>query len=425
MSTKGDLVTNLKENLGGLLPLRDIPQKEMGFNYDTNQNMLIVGTTRSGKTTAMLNIIEHTMKRGEPIFIVSGKNGANDKFSMYRQVKALAEKYRKPLYAFSTHHDINNNFSYNPFKYSDINGVSNCLTVMAQFSDSYYESNFEYYVICCCELLQLAGKQLALQNIMKMFNWKTYSLVVKQLHDLGSISDDEAEEYLENEDVAEIARQSRARFNKYLKGSGKRIFAEGKPQISVSDVKRESGVFVMDLDGLQFEDFSYALGTMVVSDIRTMISCEKDVSQRRLIVFDELSVFFSKMLPNIYSQAVGFGYQSIAGAQSFADLDCVSPELTERMIENSNMFGIMKQNSAKDAERAAEIIGTELGVESTWRKTGQMSDGLSSNKTVRRFKVHTDDIKELDQLEMIYYDKTQKGEKRPVKLHWSYLDLDL
>ena len=41
----------------------------------------------------------------------------------------------------------------------------------------------------------------------------------------------------------------------------------------------------MDLDGLMYKDFSYALGTMVVSDLRSMITNETDFNQKKLIVY--------------------------------------------------------------------------------------------------------------------------------------------
>ena len=392
------------------------------FNFESRQNMLIVGTTRSGKTTSMLHIIANRIKAGEPVFIISGKTGANDKYSMYRQVEALCKKYGRKLYAISTHHSVTNNIAYNPFKYAEINGISNTLTVMAQYSDTHYEANFEYWVICICEILQKANRQLSLPNIMKLFTWDNFSSAVENLKDAGVLTDEEEGEYLSYKEIANTASQSRARFLRYMKGAGERIFL-GKDPISVQDVKDEGAVFLMDLDGLMYKDFSFALGTMVVSDLRTMISRETDFEQKKLIVFDELSVFFSSLLPDIYSQASGFGYQSIAGSQSFADMDNISPDLAERIIENSHMFGFLLQNSAQDAERAAAIIGTRKTTESTRRKEGVLFDDMGSDKVVEKYKVHPNVFKELNPLEMVFYDKTQL-EKKPTKIKWSFLNLN-
>ena len=392
-----------------------------GFNFESYQNTLMIGTTRSGKTTAMLHIIERRMKEGIPIFIISGKNGANDRYSMYRQVKALCKKHKRKLYAWSTHHNVKNEYVYNPFKYAEPNGISNTMTVMAQYSDTHYESNFEYWVLCICEVLQKAGKELSLSNIMKIFKWKKFLKVVEELDKNGKLSEEDADEYHDNDDIAKIAAPSRARFMKYLKGSGKRIL-KGINTISVEDVKNEGAVFLMDLDGLMYKDFSFSLGTMVVSDLRTMISRETDFNTKKLIVFDELSVFFSPLLPDIYSQAVGFGYQSIAGSQSFSDMDKISPDLAERMIENSHMFGFLLQNSASDAERAAAIMGTRKSTETTVRKEGGLYGNMGSEKVIEKYKVHPNVIKELNPLEMVFYDKTQKS-KVPYKIIWPYLNL--
>lgn len=393
-----------------------------GFDYDNYQNHLFVGTTRSGKTTAMLHVIERSIKRGEPVFIISGKNGAKDPYSMYSQVKALCGKYGKMLYIFSTDASVDNAYIYNPFKYTEINGVSNTMTLMARYSDTHYESNFEFWIICICEILKMAGKELSLPNIMKLFTWESFSSMVKHMQTEGRLTKENAEEYLSYEDIADTASASRPRFLKYLRGDGKKILIGDKRSISVQDVRDKDAVFMLDLDGLMYEDFSCALGTMAISDIRSMISNETDFEKKKLIVFDELSVFFSPLLPNIYSQASGFGYQSLAGSQSFSDMDKVSPDLAERIIENSHVFGFLLQNSAKDAERAAEIIGTKKDTEITRRKDGVIFDKVGSEKVIESFKVHPNEIKELNPLEMIYYNKTAK-DKAPIKIKWHFLNI--
>ncbi len=406
------------------MALKYMPGSE--FNYASKQNMLCVGTTRSGKTTAMLHMIEAAIIRGDPVFIISGKNGANDKYSMYRQVRALCRKHDRKLYAFSTHRNVENKFRYNPFKYTEINGISNAMTVMAQYSDTHYEANFEFWIICICELLEKAGKHKSLPNIMRLFTWDQFLELLDELHDDELVTDEEYQDYLSFEEIASIASASRARFLRYLKGAGERIFIDdnGEKIISVTDVRQKGGVFLMDLDGLMYKDFSYALGTMVVSDLRTMISNERDVESRKLIVFDELSVFFSELLPDIYSQAAGFGYQTIAGSQSFSDMDRISPDLAERIIENSHLFGFLLQNSDSDANRAAAICGTKLDVETTWRSDGASLDSVGSNKIIDRYKVHPNTLKELEPLEMIFYDKTAKN-KIVKYIRWDFLDLSI
>ncbi len=390
-----------------------------GFNYDSRANTLIIGTTRSGKTTAMLNIIEKSLMDGEPVFVISGKTGFNDEDSMYTQLITLCKRYGRKLYSVSTNRMAKNNVIYNPFKYADVIGISNTMTVMAQFSDTHYEANFEFWVICICEILERAGKQKSLPNIMKLYQWEKFESVVRSLKESGVLSDDEEEEYLSYKEIAQIASQARARFLRYIKGNGSSIFI-GSDAVSVEDVKNEGAVFMMDLDGLMYKDYSYALGTMFVSDLRTMISNETDFKRKKLIVFDELSVFFSPLLPDIYSQASGFGYQSIAGSQSFADMDKISPDLAERIIENSHMFGFLLQNSAEDAERASRIIGTKKASEITRRKAGASYDDVGSSKVIDKYKVHPNVIKELEPLKMVYYDKTVK-DKEPVILKVGYV----
>lgn len=404
----------------------------MAYPMNSKANTMFIGTTRSGKTTAMLHVIKRSVAANEPVFIISGKTGINDKYSMYSQVKALCNMYNRKLYVISTHMDYVNTVSYNPFKYSDIQSISNTLTIIAKYSDTHYESCFEFWVISICEIierlkryyLEKTGevKFISLPNIMKLFSWNKFAETIVLLKEEGYLSNEEFFEYMSYQDIAEVAQLSRARFLKYLKGSGARIFNDND-SISVMDIRRENAVFLIDLDGLMFKDFSFALGTMIVSDLRSMISQEKDVESRKLIVFDELSVFFSVLLPDIYSQANGFGFQSIIGSQSFADMDNISPDLAERMIENSHIFGFLLQNSASDAERAAKIMGTKKTSEVTRRMDGANFSATGSTKVIDQFKIHPDQIKELNPLEMFVYDKTSKT-KIPELIKWEYLNLN-
>ncbi len=153
-----------------------------GFNYDNYANMFCIGTTRSGKTTCFLNIIEYRIKQGLPVFIISGKIGANDKYSLFRQTEALCKKHNRKFFAFSMHESIENEFSYNAFKYTDIHGIANTMSeAIASFSEPHYQAALELHVINILELLGIAGKEFSLPNIMRVFSWHQYSAVVQEL----------------------------------------------------------------------------------------------------------------------------------------------------------------------------------------------------------------------------------------------------
>ena len=404
----------------------------MSYPMTSKGNTLFIGTTRSGKTTAMLHVIQRSIRLGEPVFIISGKTGFNDKYSMYNQVKALCHKYDRKLYAISTNRNARNDFKYNPFKYADIQGVADTMKSMAQFSDTYYESAFEFWVIVVMEIIDNANIlrsnngetpiQRSLPNIMKFFVWSNFSKAVHELKHNNIINKDEEEEYLSYKQFADVAWSSAPRFLKYLRGNGGMIL-KGKDPVSMMDSKKEGAVFMLDLDGLMYKDFSHALGTMAVSDMRTMISLEENVETRKLIVFDELSVFFSELLPDIYSQASGFGYQPVAGSQSLSDMDRISPDLAERMIENTQIFGFLLQNSAKDCERCSQIMGTRKASEVTRRLDGASFEGTGSSKVIQKFKVHPDKIRALPPLHMFLYDKARPEEPQLIK--WDFLDLEI
>mgnify|MGYP003177714346 CR=1 FL=1 len=54
-------------------------------------HIAVLGTTGSGKTTALMRYVAHAMEHNQRLYIVSGKNGTDDNYSLLNQVKRLAQ----------------------------------------------------------------------------------------------------------------------------------------------------------------------------------------------------------------------------------------------------------------------------------------------------------------------------------------------
>lgn len=393
------------------------------YPYDSRVNTLFVGTSRSGKTVGMLNVIKHSIKNGEFVCAVSGKNGFHDQYSMYHKIIELCKQYNRRLYIFTTNRNSrDNNFVYNPIKNLSPTEVADVLVSVSPFSEEHYKMAFQSWIIAICELLELLNKPISIPNIYTLFKFEIYQKNVDDLFQKNAIDREQYLALLEIEDEVKAAKDSRSRLNKFVKGDARRFYLdEGDlPVKSIKDIRAENAVVIFDLDGLSYKDFSKELGTLITADLRNTIPNDPDISKNKLLVFDELSVFFSDILPDIYSQAMGFGYQSVAGTQSLADLDAVDPTLTERMIENSQQFGFLLQNSASDAQRCSEIVGTRLTAELTNKVSGVNYDGTGSVKVVNEFRLHPNDIKNLKSCEMYCY---TKNHKKPdlFKIKWKYV----
>ncbi len=104
--------------------------------------------------------------------------------------------------------------------------------------------------------------------------------------------------------------------------------------------------------------------------------------------------------------------------QSIADLDAVDPTFSEEILENCGQYAILQLNSAQDAERMANLIGTYDTVETTRQTSGPLlsASGAGTKKVVHEYKVSPDYIKALAPLCAVYYNKQQPEQVHVVKV---------
>ena len=97
--------------------------------------------------------------------------------------------------------------------------------------------------------------------------------------------------------------------------------------------------------------------------------------------------------------------------QSLSDLDFASGEFfKEQIIENTNNYIVLRQNSATNAEKWANILGTRKNLDVTFQLTnreGRFTEdtGYGSARRVREFLYHPDEIKNFRTGNGIYMSK--------------------
>jgi len=87
----------------------------------------------------------------------------------------------------------------------------------------------------------------------------------------------------------------------------------------------------------------------------------------------------------------------ILATQSLSDLDDVSDQFKEQVIENCNNYIILRQNSSVNAEHWSNVIGTRQTMQATYQIKGGSgevkSTELGSLRKTREYIYHPDDIK--------------------------------
>lgn len=394
-----------------------IPDAKLEFN--NRSHVFIAGTTGSGKTQLINRYIKDSLKNKEQLYIVSGKC-SNDSNSLLDDVISMCNLYGRKLYIVSMNPQRKNRTPYNPFKKCKVTQLADMLVNASEFTEPHYKYSLSTWVKSVCELIEYADMDFSLEKIIFFMNYENYYQLCKKLLKDKIITDEKANEYLSYKDIATVANSSRARFLNILLGEGKEILGNDHA-ISAKDVREENAVLYVDLDSFSYNDFTSIVGAFFIDDMRNLISSEPNRNPKRIIM-DELSSYVTEQIMPLFSQSRSFGYQMVVATQSIADIQQISDKLAIRIMENCGQYGILQLNSAEDAEMICQIIGTEVSVETTRKSTGNhlhpTADG--SKKVVNSFKVSPDAIKELQSLEVIFYDKKKPSHAMKIKMKYGW-----
>ncbi len=391
------------------------------INPSNPGNLLVVGTTRSGKTVEMLHEIEYACKQGMFTFIISGKNGTHDDYGMRQITEKLCAKYNVPFYLVSTSAQECHSKRINPFEDCDSETVVDIITTVSPISEEHYKVNFCQWLKIICTFLTMIGEQINIYRILELYDYKDFVSKVNA----SPLADDQKRKLAKDgRSCSTIAADSRARIADLIEGRGEDIIGLDD-DISISRARCENAVLMLDLDGLGAPDLSERTATLCLGALANIIANEakETIRDRKLIILDELSIFFCKYIPRIYGLASGYGYKTISGTQSFSDLDKISPFLKKETVENSQQFIFLLQNEPEDAEYAASITGTKHAIEMTKKVEGIDYTEAGMQKVVKEYKVHPDQIKEQRPCEGFYYQKLPKP--RLVKFKLDYVNTDI
>lgn len=375
--------------------------------FENRRHLFVAGTTGAGKTTFLLQYAENSIAAGEQLYIVSGKNGTDDPRSLLNMTKALAKKYNRELIIVSLNRREDDRECYNPLAEMTPTELSDVLVTISDYTEPHYKNCTAMWVNAICECLILANIPLSLNSVCDFYTFDDFRELVSRLLSAGKLTPSRADKYMGFDKIAAEAALSRSRYLNLLLGDGSDLFDEDEGFVNASIAKKENAIFFVDLDSFRYTDYTRSIGKLFISDIRHVISTETDVTSKKRVIMDELGSFATDQLIPLFSQARSYGYQVIVATQSIADLNSVSENFSEQILENCGQYAVLQLNSAQDAERMANIIGTCDSVETTRKSSGLRLDtsGAGTKKVVHEFKVSPDYIKELQPLHVVFYSK--------------------
>jgi len=362
------------------------------------KHIFVCGTTGSGKTVALSNFIKSGIDNKYPMLIVDGKGdmGTGSLLDITQKLAEKSESNRK-IYVINLNNPEKSD-KYNPFKNASPSMIKDMLINMTDWSEEHYKLNTERYLQRVISTLHKSEMPLSFKNIIKSISANTFIKISAELSKKGIIT---KEEHLENGDIAEtsgkIAENAASRFSTIAESEAGIIFDDDG--IDIYTVFQENAIIIFILNPLIYPEMSPLFGRLVLIDSKKAVSKLFGEEQRKFFIFDEINVYASTTLLDLVNKSRSANVTCILATQSLSDLDFACGEyFKEQIIENSNNYIVLRQNSAVNAEKWANILGTRKQLDVTFQITNQQSrytedTGYGSARRVHEFIYHPDDIK--------------------------------
>lgn len=363
---------------------------------DDCKHCFVCGTTGSGKTVALSNFIKHGIDKDYPLLIVDGKGDVGN-----GSILEITERFcvgKKKLYVVSLS-DPKHSDTYNPFRNASPTMCKDMLINMTDWSEEHYKLNTERYLQRLVILLQQNEIPLSFQTIIRHMKPEKFAQLSANLLSHKEIS---KEEHLLNIDIAKtcgkIAQDASARFSTIAESEFGSIFSEDG--IDIYTAIKERSVILFVLNPLLYPELSPLMGRLMLIDAKQAVNkCFGSSLERAFYIFDEINSYASPALIDLINKSRSANITSILATQSLSDLDFACNEsFKEQVIENTNNYIVLRQNSSVNAEHWANVLGTRSTMDVTYQLKQQgayttSETGLGSARRVREYYYHPDDIK--------------------------------
>ena len=380
------------------------------------KHVFICGTTGSGKTVALSNFLASGAAHDYPMLIIDGK-GDTDSGSLLEMTKRLCPN--RKLYIINLNEPAVSD-KYNPFKNTNTDVIKDMLINMTNWSEEHYKYNTERYIGRLCRLLSMQDIAISLDSLTRYLPTVNFIKLSKDISEKKLMS---KAEHLEDVELAKtsgkIAESAAARFATIKDSDLGQIFDE--TGIDIYTALKENAIILFVLNPLLYPEMSPLIGNLIIIDSKKAVSHFYREKKRRIFyIMDEINTYASGSLLDLVNKSRSANVTCILATQSLSDLDHVSGEFKEQVIENCNNYIVLRQNSSVNAEHWGNVIGTRQTMQATYQISGANGEVKSTNmgslRKTREYIYHPDDIKLLSTGQAIFVSRDKMFHTR-ISIH--------
>lgn len=365
---------------------------------DANLHTLAIGTTGSGKTTGLSNVIESAICRHLPLIYLDGKGD----LALAHAIRHYAQSQEVPFYLFSM---VGNSLKYNPISFGGYTSKKDRIIELRTWTEDHYRKLAEGYLQTVFKIVDKAKINIDLHSLANYLEPDALYLLARNLGDQSLVKEIESIER-KRKDIESLIAEIENMVNSEI---GHLFDCSSGDVMTLDRVLNENAVAYFCLQPLAFPAYAETLGKLIINDIKALLGSQllKQDKIKLFTIFDEFSIFAGDQILNLINQGRGAGVHAILSTQSLSDiLRKGDNALLGQTLNNTNNYIIQRQNNPDDAEILANIIGTKDGFQVTSQISANESGAeIGSVRESKEFIVHPDEIKRLGMGQAIYVNK--------------------
>lgn len=408
-------------------------------NNELNQHCLVIGTTGAGKTTTILNFVEHAAIHNLPCIYMDGKGDID----LVNKLHGIATKYNRVLKVFTLRPSdrIPELSYYNPLSSGNATEWKNrIMSLFAQAEGkgqehfSLIEQNYINFVSnVLYELYQQTNQSIDLKVLLSALEHKDFLLnaatkfAPAMKEKLIQLYDSDVAKQMSGDVVKLLELFIYSNYGYLFDTSGKSTV------INISESITNNELVLFLFDAAAYGEDTKKVAKMVINDINSSFA-GFDKFTRAYCIFDEFASYASGNLADSISLQRSKGMHAIIGTQSITSVKLKSLEtkrVAEDLIACCNTYIIQKINHVDDAQLFANVMGTRETIKYSSniydqnslpsKKVQENARIIGSTQIVEEFKINPQKIKELRQGEAIIYRKA--AEVEPVKIKVNQINI--
>lgn len=348
-------------------------------DIDRRKHSALIGASGFGKSVLLDILMYDDMRAGLPIIFIDPKGNNESMQQFINLCKLMGRDYQ----IFSEYYDGSGKISLNPAKLGSPSQIADRIHHAYSWSEEHYENQCYRALLRSIILLKDEKKAISLASILE------------KLNDISTPKDKEA--LFERKNIEGIITRLEIMVSTDF---GPNLSADGLSFIEAWDQQK---CLYIGLPVLGYPMSARALGKMILGDLSYSVYEKYKIinfdTQENVIpvgVFiDEFSAVVIDEFVELVNKVRGAGMQLTVAFQSPSDIQKISPDLLEQILESMANWFVLKQRMEKGANLFSQSIGTLEGTKETVRTDGGEEQSQGSQRHVEELIAHSNIIKNL------------------------------